>query len=308
MICQVFFIHEVTHMSGLSDFAAGSNLAFCTGQIGKTAPTSLWLALFNTPPTSDAGTGGTEVSGTGYARVQIAGALACTSTTASTTITLSSTAPAWLLALGTQGSGVTVWSPSGVFVGTVTGIVTTTVTLGANAAVTGLTTVQFSAFSAPAGSTGNPEPNTLPSTITNGASVTFAQATASWGTVTGFGIYDTLASATNLYAFDYLGNFKWIPFSCSNGTPGVLTTDLTADVPANGSICAVTQKYGATLPTTGGSWSYPLTSAGSSTNTFNLGVNTTSTGGGLFRQVLQQPIAINVTASFAASALTITSA
>jgi hypothetical protein len=35
------------------------------------------------------------------------------------------------------------------------------------------------------------------------------------------------------------------------------------------------------------------TTAGSSTNTFNVGVNTTSTGAGEFRQVTQQPIAIN---------------
>ena len=308
-------------MSGLSDYAAGSNLAFCTGQIGKTAPTSLWLALFTVPPTSDAGTGGTEVSGGSYARPQIAGQLAMTGSTSTslTTFTLTSNAPQWLVSLGTSstssatgGTGVTVWTTAGVFVGTIAtngaSTSSTTITLTSNAAVVTSTNIQFSAFSAPAASTGNPEPNTLPSSITNGASVPFVQATASWGTVVGFGIYDTLASATNLYAFDYLGNFKWIPFSCTSASPGVLTTDLSADVPVNGSICAVTQKYGATLPTTAGSWSYPLTSAGSSANTFNLGVNTSTTGGGLFRQVLQQPIAINVTASFAASALTITSA
>jgi hypothetical protein len=34
---------------------------------------AVWMALFTTAPTSDAGTGGTEVSGTSYARVQVAG-------------------------------------------------------------------------------------------------------------------------------------------------------------------------------------------------------------------------------------------
>ena len=67
----------------------------------------------------------------------------------------------------------------------------------------------------------------------------------------------------------------------------------------------VTSKYGATLPTTAGSFSGILTTAGLSANTFNVGVNTTSTGGGQVRQVTQQVIPANVTASFSAATFTL---
>jgi hypothetical protein len=118
------------------------------------------------------------------------------------------------------------------------------------------------------------------------------------------GIYDAVTSG-NLLFWDWLGNNKWIPFSCTLASPGVLSTDLVADVPVNGTPCVVTAKYGGTLPTTAGSWAGALTSAGSSTNTFNLGVNTTAIGGGLFRQITQQSIPANVTASFAAAQFTL---
>jgi hypothetical protein len=51
-----------------------------------------------------------------------------------------------------------------------------------------------------------------------------------------------------------------------------------------------------------------LTTAGASTNTFNDGVTTTSTGAGQFRQVTQQSIPANVTASFASGTLTVSAA
>lgn len=307
-------------MSGLTDSTAEAVLAYVGGQAQPAAQTSIFLGLFTTAPTSDAGSGGTEVTGGSYARQQVAGSLAITgsTSTASTTFTLSSNAPQWLVNLGnatatTGGLGVTVWSSTGVFIGTIAtagaSTASTTVTLQANAAAVASGSLQFSAFSAPGASTGNPEPNTLPSSMTNGASILFPQATASWGNVTAFGLF-TLVTAGTLLAWDYLGNFKWLPFTCSQASPGVLTTDSSADAPAIGASFAVTQKYGGTLPTlSGGSWSPLLTAAGTSGATWNVtGNNTSSIGGGQFRQVLVQAIAINVTASFAASALTITSA
>lgn len=295
-------------MSGFSDYTAESTLSFVTGQFGKAAPTSMYLALFTTAPTSDAGTGGTEVSGSGYARVQVAGELAISGSTStgSSAVTLSSTAPAWLLALGTSGSGVTVWSTAGVFIGTISTVSGTSVTLTGNAAAVASSNLLFSAFGQPSASSGS-EPATTPANITNGAAITFPQATGSWGTVTSFGIYDA-SSSGNLYVWDYLGNFKWIPFTCTNASPGVLTCDTTGDAPANSSSIVVTSKYGGTLPSTGGSWAGLLTTANLSGATFTAGVNTTGIGGGQFRQVASQAIAANVTASFAASSLTITSA
>lgn len=165
-------------------------------------------------------------------------------------------------------------------------------------------TLYLSSWPAAAASVGNEPGVTSPASALNGAAISFAQATLSWGTATSWGIYDAV-TAGNLLFWDYLGNNKWIPFSCTLASPGVLSTDLAADVPVNGTSCVVTSKYGATLPTTAGSWAGVLTSAGSSGVTFNLGVNTTATGGGQFRQITQQAIAANVTASFNASTFTL---
>jgi hypothetical protein len=300
-----FIGRHYTRDAGMSDYEAQNVLNYVTGQLIVPALPAVYLALFTTAPTSDAGTGGTEVSGGSYARVQIAGSAATNNTTASGNATLHfASTPAWIVA-GMSVRDVTAPSviPASTTVLSTTG---TTVVMSANATGGGVgngDTIVFSAFAPAAASTGNPEPNTLPATAaTTNAIITFAQATASWGTVTSFGLYDA-SSSGNLLAWDYLGNFKWIPFTCSNASPGVLTCDATADAPANSSTIVVTQKYGGTLPTTGGSWSGTLTTANLSGATFTAGVNTTSIGGGLFRQVTTQAIANNVTASFAAGAL-----
>jgi hypothetical protein len=165
----------------------------------------------------------------------------------------------------------------------------------------------FSAWPAASASSGS-EPSTTPASATNtNAAITFPQATASWGTVVAWGLYDA-ATAGDLVCWDYLGNYKWVPFTCTAATPGVMTTDSTTDAPANGSSIVVTAKFGGTLPTTSGSWSGLLTTAGLSGNTFNAGVTTTITGAGQFRQVTQQAIPANVTASFAINTLTVSAA
>jgi hypothetical protein len=294
-------------MSGQADYAAQATLDWMSGRRAMPALTSRFLALFTTAPTSDAGTGGTEASGTGYARVQCAGSLAATAswTTATPNITMT-TNPGWIV------PGMNVWdltttTPSQV--GTVSTFTGTALVLTANALVASQGTtdsLQFSAWPASAASSGT-EPATTPAQATSGAAVTFAQAGASWGTVTSWALYDALTSG-NMICWDYLGNFKWIPFSCTLASPGVITVDLAADAPANGTPCVVTAKYGGTLPTTAGSWAGVLTSAGLSAATFNLAVNTTSTGGGNFRQIVQQAIAANVTASFASGQLIISQA
>lgn len=299
-------------MSGLTDYSAANVLQYLTGDRAVPALPSVFLGLFTTAPTSDAGTGGTEVSGTGYARVQVAGALAVAAAGgpfAGTTITLAATAPAWLLALGTNGSGVNVYDATTTTqIGTVSSISGTTVTLTGTAggSVGNSNSLIFSAFPAATASSGS-EPATTPAQVANGAAITFPQATGTWGTVTSFALFDAVTSG-NMLAWDYLGNFKWIPFTCTLASPGVFTTDLTADAPANGSSVVVTAKYGGTLPTTAGSFAGVLTTAGLSGATFNVGVNTTAAGGGQFRQVTTQSIPSNVTASFAASAFVISAA
>jgi hypothetical protein len=304
-------------LAGVSDYQAENFLNANSGAGGVLVPSAGWsrfLALFTAAPTSDAGTGGTEVStsGTGYARIQFAGEVAAGAswTTSSSTITLGSTAPAWLTALGTNGSGCNVFDiTTGQNIGTISSVSGTTITLTADAAhaSSGSTdALQISAFPLASASTGT-EPAVTPANVTNGAVINMytTGVPASWGTVVAWGVYDAVTGG-NFITWDFLGTYKWIPFTCTNASPGVLTCDATADAPANGSSIVVTSKFGGTLPTTGGSWAGLLTTANLSGATFTAGVNTTSIGGGQFRQVTSLAIGSGIgPISFAASTLTL---
>jgi len=292
-------------MPGFGDYTAESTLNWETGQAAMPALSARYLALFTTPP-ADSGSGGTEVSGGSYARVQVAGSVSTNGTTASGNATLHfASVPAWIQP-GMTVTDLTAPSviPSGT---TVLSTTSTTVVMSANATGGGVgngDSLQFSAFPAASASSGS-EPDTLPASVTNGSIVTFPTATADWGTVVAFGIFDASTSG-NYLGGDYLGNYQWNPFTCSLASPGVLTVP--ANGYSNGDVVAVTEKYGGTLPTTGGSWAGLLTVANHTTDTFTAGVNTTSTGDGSVRKVLQQSIPNGVTASFPASNLILTSA
>lgn len=162
---------------------------------------------------------------------------------------------------------------------------------------TGFTEVSGGSYArvATTGSTWNASSGTTPSTISNASTITFPTATASWGTAIAFGLYDA-ATSGNLLAWDYLGNFSWLPFTCTLASPGVLTAK--AHGYSNGDPVVVTAEYGGTLPTTSGSWVGALTVASSTTDTFTAGVNTSSTGNGLVRKIVQQSIPTGVQASF----------
>src|SRR5579883_754266 len=253
---------------------------------------------------TDGGSGVTEVSGGGYCRVQVAGALTIGAAFASGvgSITLSAAAPSWLTSLGTNGSGVSVYDlTNGQFIGVVASISGTTVNISGNtqhASQGASDTLLFSAFSQPTGS--------APSTVTNGAAISFPQATASWGTVVGFELRDA-ATGGNLLAWDYLGNFPWLPATISAASPGVITSHNHGY--SNGDTVTWSNEYGGVAPTvTSGSLSALNTVANVASDTFTFGVNTSTTGSGMVRKVLQQPIAINVTASFAAGSLNIAAA
>lgn len=292
-------------MPGLSDYSAQAALNWETGQAAMPSLGSRWLALFTTAP-SDAGSGGTEVSGGSYARVQVAGSSATNNTTAAGNPTLHfASTPSWIV----PGMTITnLTAPSTISAGTtVLSVTGTTVVMSANAAGAGVgngDSIQFSAWPAASASSGS-EPATSPANVINGGAVTFPAATGSWGTVVAFGVYDA-ATVGNLISFDYLGNFQWLPFTATNASPSVFTSP--AHGYSNGDPVVVTQKYGGTLPTTGGSFAGVLTVAGAATDTFNVGVNSTGTGDGMVRKIVQQSIPSGVTASFAASSITLTAA
>lgn len=292
--------------TGFSDYTAENVINYLTGSLGMPTLPSVYVALFNGPPTSDAGTGGVEVTGNGYARVQCAGSAATSGTTASGNNVLHfSAVPSWIVGgmsvRDATGSGAI---PINTTVSSLTG---TTVVMSNNAAGGGVGSgdqLLFSAFTPAVASSGN-EPLTTPAQALNtNAIIGFAQATGTgWGTVNSWGLYDSL-SGGNLLWWDYLGNFKWLPFTGTLASPSVLTA--TANGYANGDPVVVTQKYGGTLPATAGSWAGVLTVASATTDTFTAGINTTGTGDGQVRKIVQQPIAGNVTASFLTSTFTVT--
>lgn len=290
-------------MTGLTNYTANNALNWLTGQTPSPTLPAVWLALFTAVGT-DAGTGFTEVSGGSYARVQIAGTVAATAswTTATPNITMTSN-PGWVV------PGMSVYDiTNSFFIGTVSTYVGTALVLTSNAAhaSTGSTdNLTFSAFPQASG--------TAPASTVNGAVISFAQATASWGTAIAFGLYDAVTSG-NLLMWDFLGNFSWLPFE-------IPTASSLATVKGNGmasnDVIVLTTEYGGTFPTlstgtfTGYTQNFVATPA---TDTINIDtttgpstpVVTTSSGSGMLRKIVPQLIPINVTASFAASSLTLT--
>lgn len=161
------------------------------------------------------------------------------------------------------------------------------------------------------GATWNAASGSAPSIITNNAAITFPTATANWGTVVAFGLYDA-SSSGNLLAWDYLGNFSWLPTTVSSASPGILTVKAHGYSAADPIIFST--EYGGTAPTFSQSnFTGVLLVVSPATDSFSVtnaatAVNTSSTGSGLVRKIVQQSIPSGVQASYAASALTITSA
>lgn len=301
-------------MTGLSDYTANNTLDWLTGKVPQPTVPAVFCALYTAVGT-DADTGFTEATGTNYARVQVAGTLAAGAsfTTASTTITLGSTAPAWLLALGVNGSGVDVYDiTAAAFIGTVLSISGTTVTLTATAAHASsgaADSLTFSAFGNPTGS--------APGTIANLAIINFAQAGGTgWGTSIAWALRDA-SSAGNLLCWDFLGGFSWLPFEIP--TASNLATVKANGYASNDPIVFSPNEYGGTLPTTstGTLTGYTINFVATpATDTINVDTTsgpatpivTTSSGSGLVRKITQQPIAANVTPSFAVGQFTLTAA
>lgn len=299
-------------MPGFSDYTAQAVLNWSTGGLAMPSLPAVWLALFTTAPTSDAGTGGTEVSGGSYARVQVGGTLTTNGTTASGNNTLHfASVPSWIVAGMTIRDSTTSASISAGT--TVVSTTSTTVVMSANAAgagVGGTDVITFSAFPAASASSGT-EPNVTPANTVNGAIIQFPAATASWGTVVAFGLYDASTSG-NLLQFDYLGAYAWLPATMSAASPGVITAKAHGYSAADSVV--VTTKYGGTLPSFSQSnLTGILAVVSPTTDTFTVtnastAVNTSSTGDFQVRKLTQQSVPSGVTASFAASTVTLTAA
>lgn len=299
-------------MPGLSDYTALANLAWVTGGAAMPSRPDVFLGLFTAMPTSDAGTGGTEVTGGSYARVQVGGSAVTNNTTGSGNAVLHfATTPAWLVA------GMTVrdaTSPSVIPAGTtILSTTGTTVTMSANATGGGVgngDTITFSAWPAATASSGT-EPAVTPATVANGAAISFAPATADWGTAIGWGLFDAL-TVGDVLAFDYLGAYSWLPATMSAASPGVITTK--AHGYSAGNNVVVTTKYGGTLPSFSQSnLTGTLAVVSPATDTFTVtnaatAVNTSTTGDFQVRRIATQSIPSGVTASFPASTFSLNAA
>lgn len=178
---------------------------------------------------------------------------------------------------------------------------------------TGFTEVSGGSYARVATSSGtwNAASGTSPSSISNAVAINFPTATASWGTVIAWGLYDASTSG-NLLAWDYLGNFNWNPVTVSLASPGVITE------PAHGYSVADTVvfsvEYGGSAPTFSASnFTGQLVIAHAATDTFDVtnaatAVNTSSSGSGTVRKITPQVISSGILPSFGIGALVITCA
>lgn len=150
-----------------------------------------------------------------------------------------------------------------------------------------------------------------PSTIQNATPITFAISTAAWGTVVGFGLFDA-AAAGNMLAWDYFGNFPWLPAECNSAAPAVITAAQHQYL-VNDSVVWSTE-YGGINPTfSAGSFTGILTVQSPLTDTFTVVngstvVNTTTSGNGMVRKVASQQIITGVQPTFPTGSLILTAA
>lgn len=191
---------------------------------------------------------------------------------------------------------------------------------------TGFTEVSGGSYArvSTAGGSWNAASGSAPSSISNSATLTFPTATAGWGTVIAFGLFDA-STVGNLLAWDFLGNYAWLPFTnTSVGSAAGAVFTVKAHGYSSVDPVVGTVEYGGTFPTftqqtmTAYQINYVANGA---TDTFTLcaqtsyattaSIWTSSTGSGTVRKIVQQSIPTGVQASFAGGspgALVITSA
>lgn len=163
---------------------------------------------------------------------------------------------------------------------------------------------------ATAGSDWNSASGSAPSQISNAATLTFPTASADWGTIVGFGLYDA-SSGGNLLAWDFFGNYNWLPATVSSASPAVITTKAHGYSAAD--LIQFTTEYGGTTPSFSQSnFTGALAVVSPSTDTFTVtnggtAVNTSTTGAGMIRKVAAQAIASGASAAFPAGSLILTS-
>lgn len=157
-----------------------------------------------------------------------------------------------------------------------------------------------------AGADWNAASGTGPSTTTNANGLSFVTATADWGTVIAFGLFDA-PTGGNLMDWDYLGPYAYIPVEISLASPAVLTAN-NHGYSAADKIIFSTEIAGVAPTFSQSNLSGLLDVVSPLTNSFTVtnggvAVNTSSVGSGLIRKVSPQVIPSGVQATFAAGQL-----
>lgn len=149
-----------------------------------------------------------------------------------------------------------------------------------------------------------------PSQISNANMLTFPTATADWGSIVAFGLYDA-ASTGNLLAWDFFGAYNWQPATVNAASPAVITAHAHGFIVSD--LVEWSIEYGGTNPTFSASnFTGVLAVATTSTDTFTVtnatvAVNTTATGNGMVRKILPQSITNGSSAAFPTGSLIIRS-
>lgn len=149
-----------------------------------------------------------------------------------------------------------------------------------------------------------------PSLISNANTLSFPTATANWGSIIAFGLYDA-ATSGNLLAWDYFGNFDWLPATVSAAAPAVITAK--AHAYAASDLVQWTTEYGGTNPTFSQSnFTGTLTVVSPASDTFTVtnggtAVNASATGSGMVRKLIAQAIPSGTSSAFPPGSLTIAS-
>lgn len=177
---------------------------------------------------------------------------------------------------------------------------------------TGFTEVSTGAYAraATAAADWNTASGSAPSQISNANAIAFPTATANWGSIIGLGLFDAL-TAGNLLAWDYFGNFQWVPATVSQASPGVINSHAHGFAAADTIVWSI--ENGGFTPTFGaGSFTGPLVVVSPTTDTFTVtnggtAVNTTSTGNGSIRKIAAQTINSGTSSTFPVGTLIIRS-
>jgi len=146
-----------------------------------------------------------------------------------------------------------------------------------------------------------PAGGSTPATKANNATISFPASGSSGGpNLISWGLYSA-ASGGTLGFWDFLGNFDWKPTTFSLASPAVLSQP--AHGYTNGDSVVVSQEMGTegTIPFPG----TPMTVAGVTTDTFTVGVNSTTTGGIMLRKIIQQQIISGLVIRFVSGQLVV---